>query len=421
MSEPRSAAALFRAVGLLPDGPILWGRPLPVAGSGVVVVELPAPTATAPLDPARVGKWLERVPSLRLDGAVPTTRRLVARLASYWLPNQSVLFVGFAPDELGRRVGGLARTPLGVRPPLPDAHWLLTLRQPEALRIWWAETDAAEEYVDALLEAFAEGVEASVAAGLPEPDLVLPWATLRRPTGEARRHGLSDDLVEVGEAPLGSVAVSTETDDRRRAPSRPRSRAVATNRARRPEGGVTHGSVSAGAPRRRRAPGPAGSSASSSGVAARAEPIHLSAEGLARLQAELDHLRRVERPAVVARVRAARELGDLRENAEYQAAREEQAFLEGRIRTLEDRLRRAVLLDRSTDQTGAGLGSAVVVEIDGEPARFELVGPAEADPEAGRLSIRSPIGAALLGARPGEERLVATPLGQRRLRVVAIE
>ncbi len=414
MTERRSAAALFRAVGLLADGPILWGRPLPAAGSGVVVVELPAPTATAPLDPARVGKWLERVPSLRLDGAVPTTRRLVARLASYWLPDQSVLFVGFARDELGRRVAGLARTPLGVRPPLPEAHWLLTLRQPEALRIWWAETDASEEYADALLEAFAEGVEASVAAGLPEPDLVLPWATLRRPTGEARRHGLSDDLVE---APAEVVPVSTDDDDRPRAPARPRSAAGATHRARRPEGAAAAGRT-ASAPRRPRAPAaPTGPSAST----ARAEPVHLSAEGLARLQAELEHLRRIERPAVVARVRAARELGDLRENAEYQAAREEQAFLEGRIRTLEDRLRRAVLLDRSTDQPGAGLGSAVVVEIDGQPARFELVGPAEADPEAGRLSVRSPIGAALLGAHPGEERVVATPSGERRLRVLAIE
>ncbi len=411
MSEPRSAAALFRAVGLLADGPVLWGRPLPAVRSGVVVVELPEPAGvSAPLDPTRVGKWIERVPSLHLDGAIPTTRRLVARLASYWIPGQTVLFVGFASTDLGRRVAALSKTPLGHRPPLPDAHWLLALRRPEILRIWWAGTDAPEEYADALLDAFAEGVPPAVAAALPEPDLVLPWATLRRPTGEARRHGLADDLLEL--AP--EVALGSSPAELRRTPAGAHAARPSTAKRTVTSAGADRGAR--GAPSGIRRVRPARPTAP-----ARHEPVHLSAEGLERLRAELDHLRRVERPAIVARVRAARELGDLRENAEYQAAREEQAFLEGRIRALEDRLRRAVVVDRLANEAGVGLGSVVLVEIDGHLERFEIVGSAEADPGAGRLSVRSPIGAALVGARPGDERIVATPSGERRLRVVGLE
>jgi transcription elongation factor GreA len=412
MSERPSAAALLRSVGLLPDGPVLWGRPLPGATAGVVVVELPEPADAAPLEPARVGKWLERVPSLRLDGAVPTTRGLVARLAGYWIPGQTVVFVGFATSELGRRVVALARSELGVRSPLGDGHWLLALRRPEALRVWWAETDAAEEYADALLDAFAAAVPPEVAAALPEPGLVLPWATLRRPTGETRRHGLTDDLLEP--VPRRSTLAGD-----RPAPSPSRS--------------GTAGSGAAGGRRSSRAATPTPTPRRRSAAAVRAasapapEPVHLSTAALERMQAELEHLRRVERPAVIARVRAARELGDLRENAEYQAAREEQSFLEGRIRALEERLRRAVVVDPSAGldpavgATTVGLGSTVVVEIDGRRERFVLVGPAEADPAAGRLSVRSPVGAALLGAAPGEERIVATPSGERRLRLLEVE
>lgn len=407
MSDLRSAAALFRAVGLLPDGPVLWGRSLPRVEAGVVVFELPEAAETAPIDPARVGKWLERVPTLRLDGTVPTTRRLVARLARYWLAGERIVFIGCATSGLGRRVAALAETPLGIRPPLPDAHWLLALRHPERLRIWWAASDAAEEYADALLDAFADGIPPAVVAALPEPELVLPWATLRRPTGEARQHGLVDDLLERTPDPV-ALERSGSRSGRGLTPTRP----GPGRRAAAPVAAAT-------GPRRRSNASAPGGTAGAAGP--RVEAVHLSADGLERLRAELDQLRQVERPAVIARVRSARELGDLRENAEYQAAREEQSFLEGRIRALEDRLRRAVVVERTSSPTTVGLGSVVIVEIDDRQERFELVGPAEADPAAGRLSIRSPIGAALLGAEPGTERVVATPSGERRLRILAVE
>jgi transcription elongation factor GreA len=122
----------------------------------------------------------------------------------------------------------------------------------------------------------------------------------------------------------------------------------------------------------------------------------------------------------VARIKTAREHGDLKENAEYHAAREEQSFLEGRVQALEDRLRRAVIVEEVV--TGrVVIGSTVRVETDGDEIRYTLVGSTEADPAAGRLSSASPVGAALLGAVAGAEVEVRTPRGPVRYRVLSVD
>jgi transcription elongation factor GreA len=154
-------------------------------------------------------------------------------------------------------------------------------------------------------------------------------------------------------------------------------------------------------------------------VSERAVPVPLSAGALARLEVELDELSRVRRPDVVARIKAARELGDLRENAEYQAAREEQSFLEGRIRLLEERRRNAVLIEECGGPQ-AFIGSTIVVEHGGETLTYALVGSTESDPASGRISIDSPVGAALVGAVAGAEVEVRTPRGAVRYRVVEV-
>jgi transcription elongation factor GreA len=148
-------------------------------------------------------------------------------------------------------------------------------------------------------------------------------------------------------------------------------------------------------------------------------PVPLTAEALTRLEAELDELSRLRRPDVIARIKSARELGDLRENAEYQAAREEQSFLEGRIRLLEDRRRNFVLIEESGG-AHAFIGSTIVVEHDGETLTYALVGSAESDPASGRISVDSPVGAALIGAVAGADIEVRTPRGAVRYRVVEV-
>jgi transcription elongation factor GreA len=124
---------------------------------------------------------------------------------------------------------------------------------------------------------------------------------------------------------------------------------------------------------------------------------------------------------VVARIKAAREHGDLKENAEYHAAREEQSFLEGRVQALEDRLRRAVVVEDEVATGKVIVGSTVTVEIAGDELRYTIVGSTEADPAAGRLSMASPVGAALLGAVAGADVEVRTPRGTVRYRVVSVE
>jgi transcription elongation factor GreA len=270
------------------------------------------------------------------------------------------------------------------------------------MRVWWAETDAPEEYEDALLGAFAAGVPADELAELPDRAVVLPFANLRRPTGERRATGLAGSLLpDPREAPPPPTRVVVVPDgDAEGARGEPPER---TRRSR-------------AAPR----PRPAPVAAPAPTVAAAAD-ARLTASGAARMRAELTELTTVRRPEVVARIRAAKELGDLKENADYTAAREEQSFLEGRIQALEARLRDAVIAEVPGVGTGADVGSRVTVEVDGSEATYTLVGSAESDPSAGRLSILSPVGRALIGARPGDAIEVQTPRGRVEYRVVSVE
>jgi transcription elongation factor GreA len=154
--------------------------------------------------------------------------------------------------------------------------------------------------------------------------------------------------------------------------------------------------------------------------------VYLSAEGLARLREEHRELTESRRPEVIGRIKSAKELGDLKENADYTAAREEQSFVEGRIATIEALLRDATVIEAPA--AGADgridLGSRVSVEetaAPGEVTVYEIVGSAEADPAAGRISNASPVGRALIGARVGETVTVRTPRGDVRYRIATVE
>ena len=146
----------------------------------------------------------------------------------------------------------------------------------------------------------------------------------------------------------------------------------------------------------------------------------VSAEGADDLRAELDHLRNVIRPVVIDRVKTARELGDLRENAEYQEARREQSFVEGRIQALEALLRTAVVVTGGASDGTVAVGSSVVVETDGEQNTWQIVGANEADPGRGNISYASPVGQALMGRRAGDEVTAQLPRGELQLRLVEV-
>jgi transcription elongation factor GreA len=140
------------------------------------------------------------------------------------------------------------------------------------------------------------------------------------------------------------------------------------------------------------------------------KPTYLSREGEAALREELELLVNVRRTEVAARIHDAKEHGDLSENAEYEEAKNEQAFVEGRIQTLEGMLKTAVIIDNSGSEHVA-LGSVVVVEsLDGTET-FTIVGSAEARPAQGRISNESPVGRALLGKKAGDSATVKLPNG----------
>jgi len=145
-----------------------------------------------------------------------------------------------------------------------------------------------------------------------------------------------------------------------------------------------------------------------------AEEQFLTAEGAAELRAELEHLITVKRPELAARLRDAIGQGDLSENADYTDAKEQQAFLEGRIQYLENLLRNATIIDEGNGKAPSRVevGCEVTIEPEGEPAEtYRIVGAAEADPRNGKISNESPIGAALLGRRKGDTVQVETPGG----------
>ena len=139
------------------------------------------------------------------------------------------------------------------------------------------------------------------------------------------------------------------------------------------------------------------------------------------MEADLRQLREVERPAVIKRIATAREHGDLKENAEYHAAREEQGFLENRIRTMEQTLKVATIVEPEARGAVVGVGSRLRVEHEGDELELMIVGSSEADPGSGKISNVSPVGRALLGRRVGDVVTVVTPGGDRRYELLAIE
>jgi len=151
--------------------------------------------------------------------------------------------------------------------------------------------------------------------------------------------------------------------------------------------------------------------------------VPMTPEGHSRLSAELKRLKFTERPNVIKQIAAAREHGDLSENAEYHAARERQGFIEGRLMELEDKLSRAEVIElKSLSGSKIMFGAQVklVDEETNEEVGYQVVGPDEADIQSGRLSIHSPLAQALLGKEAGESVEVNTPRGTRYFEIISV-
>ncbi len=153
------------------------------------------------------------------------------------------------------------------------------------------------------------------------------------------------------------------------------------------------------------------------------EPTYLTAEGAARLKAELEELKGPAREVMAQRLRSAIQMGDLSENADYHKAKEDQAFMEGRIQELEYIIRNAVIIDElSVKKDEVAVGSRVTIqEGDDDPETYQVVGSKEAEPRKKRISNESPIGRALIGAKVGDVVSAETPDGVIKFKILKIE
>lgn len=153
------------------------------------------------------------------------------------------------------------------------------------------------------------------------------------------------------------------------------------------------------------------------------QPSYLTKEGAEKLRAELLQLQGPVREDLAKRLRAAIQMGDLSENADYHAAKEEQAFIEGRIQELTMVLRDVIIIDDNRTNTHlVEIGSTVTIQEEREPEEtFHLVGPQEADPRNGKISFNSPIGEALLGHGVGDLVTANTPGGEIHLKIISVK
>ena len=149
----------------------------------------------------------------------------------------------------------------------------------------------------------------------------------------------------------------------------------------------------------------------------------MTLEGKAKLEEELEFLKTVKRKEIVERIKIARSFGDLSENSEYESAKDEQAFVEGRVTTIENMLRFSEIIDNSntaSDEVALGRKVTFIELPDGEEEEYSIVGSAEADPFEGLISHDSPIAKALIGKKVGSEVTLETPGGDMLIKIVNI-
>lgn len=146
----------------------------------------------------------------------------------------------------------------------------------------------------------------------------------------------------------------------------------------------------------------------------------LTKEGHKKLKDELEKLKHEERPAVIERIKNARELGDLSENADYAQAREEQSFIEGRIKEIEAKLKDAQVVNAGASHSQVGVGHTVDLDCSGNKETYQIVGENESDPLNGKISATSPVAEAVLGKKINEMVKIKIPAGTKECKIVKI-
>jgi len=148
---------------------------------------------------------------------------------------------------------------------------------------------------------------------------------------------------------------------------------------------------------------------------------YLTPEGFEKIKQELHYLKNTKRKEVIDRIQAAKELGDLSENAEYSDAKDEQSFIEGKILELENLINKAQVITEHQNLNEVGIGCTIAIDCDGKKQEFTIVGSNEADPSKGYISNESPMGRAFLGKKIGDVVEVKAPKGALRCTILSIQ
>lgn len=195
---PTSVASAFKGAGLRAQGVVQWRSPVPVAAPGVYIVALTAEaddiTATrgrCPISQDAVSGLLDLRPELRVDGSRPDAVALASRLASCWLPDEVIVYIGLAGTSLTTRVAQYYATPLGARRPHAGGWPLKTLSVLDRLWVHYSACDDTDGAERAMVDAFIGGVSASSRASLCDPQVPLPFANLQVPRGPRKQHGIT--------------------------------------------------------------------------------------------------------------------------------------------------------------------------------------------------------------------------------------
>lgn len=146
----------------------------------------------------------------------------------------------------------------------------------------------------------------------------------------------------------------------------------------------------------------------------------ITQEGLEKIKEELESLKKNERPALIQRIKDAKELGDLSENADYQSAKEEQSFLEGHIQELEELIKHGVIVTKSKSNAKVSVGSVVKIKTGSTIKEYTITGSKEADPLKGKISNESPLGSKMMEKKVGDEFTFKTPNGENKYSILEI-
>ncbi len=149
--------------------------------------------------------------------------------------------------------------------------------------------------------------------------------------------------------------------------------------------------------------------------------LYISQEGLEKLKEDLNYLKKVRRKEVSERIKKALEEGDISESGEYSEAKEDQAFVEGKIAEIEEKIKNAVIIKKKKSSQSVDIGCTVTLKSDENVIKYSIVGSSEVDPAQGRISNESPLGKAFIGKKVGEVVEVATPAGTVKYEVLGIK